>query len=130
MSHFTNIQTEIRDLASLREACREIGVELQTAPAGQKVKARGYYNETLDCDAVVKLKGPYDVALTREANGSYKITADFYAGHVARELGQNCGKLIQRYGLVKATNAARLKGYGVRRVQGANGSIKLLVSVP
>jgi hypothetical protein len=28
MSHFTTIQTQIRDAAALRDACKELGVEL------------------------------------------------------------------------------------------------------
>ena len=28
MSHFATIQTQIRDIAALRDACRELGVEL------------------------------------------------------------------------------------------------------
>ena len=37
MSHFTTIQTQIRDIAALREACRELGVELV-----ENTQARGY----------------------------------------------------------------------------------------
>ncbi len=130
MSHFTEIKTQIKDLARCREACRELGVTLEIAPQGQKVQARGYYNATMPCDAVIRLKGPYDAALTRQKDGSYALTADFYAGHVARQLGANCQKLTQLYGVAVATNAARLKGYGVRRTIGANGSINLIMSVP
>lgn len=130
MSHFTEIKTQIKDLARCRDACRELGVTLEIATNGQKVQARGYYNSSTPCDAVVRLKGPYDVALNRQADGSYTVKADFYAGHVAKELGQNCGKLVQLYGVHVATAAARLKGYGVRRMIGTNGSINLVMSVP
>ena len=32
MSHFTSIETQIRDPAALLEACRELGVELLLRP--------------------------------------------------------------------------------------------------
>ena len=37
MSHFTTIQTQIRDAAALRDACQELGVELI-----ENAEARGY----------------------------------------------------------------------------------------
>lgn len=37
MSHFTTIQTQIKDIAALRDACRELGVELN-----ENAVARGH----------------------------------------------------------------------------------------
>jgi hypothetical protein len=130
MSHWTEIKTQIRDLPSLRSAAHELGLTLDVASLGKKVTARGYYNSTIECDAVVRLKGPYDVALMRQPDGTYAIQADYYAGHVAKEVGENCGKLVQLYGVHRTTIAARQKGYSVLRQVASNGAINLKLSVP
>ena len=40
MSHFTSIQTQIKDIEALRLACQELGLTLL-----QNAEARGYYEK-------------------------------------------------------------------------------------
>ena len=97
MSHFTTITTQIRDLVAVRGACQELGIELL-----ENTTARGYAGNTHRGDYVIRLRGPYDVALTRQQDGSYGLTTDWWDGHVERELGTGYGKLLQLYGVYKA----------------------------
>jgi hypothetical protein len=122
MSHFTTIETQIRDIPALREACGELGLTVL-----ENTLARGYSSNTLKGDLVIRLRGPYDVALTRQQDGSYGLTTDWWAGHVERELGKDYGKLLQLYGVHKAQAEARRKGYTTRRQQLVDGSIKLTI---
>jgi hypothetical protein len=122
MSHFTTIQTQVRDLEALRAACAELGLELCT-----DTQARGYNGNRVPGEAVIRLKGPYDIALNRQADGSFGMTTDWWNGHVEREVGANYGRLVQLYGVHKATREARSKGYGVRRQALKDGSIKLSI---
>ncbi|MEI8351396.1 MAG: DUF1257 domain-containing protein [bacterium] len=122
MSHFTTIETQVRDIPALREACRELGVELL-----ENAIARGYAANTHKGDLVIRLKGPYDVALNRQPDGSYGLTTDWWGGHVERELGTGFGKLLQLYGVYRAQQEARRKGYTTRRQQLGDGSIKLTI---
>jgi hypothetical protein len=122
MSHFTTIETQIRDPAALREACRELGVELL-----ENTKARGYNGNQHRGDLVIRLKGPYDVALTRQPDGRYGLTTDWWDGHVERELGPQYSTLFQLYGVHKAQAEARRRGLTTRRQNLENGSIKLTI---
>ena len=122
MSHFTTIQTQVRDIEALRAACAELGLGL--CENGQ---ARGYNDNRVPGEVVIRLKGPYDIALNRQADGSYGMTADWWNGHVEREVGANYGRLLQLYGVHKATREARHKGYSVRRQPLTDGSIKLCI---
>ena len=123
MSHFTTIQTQIRDIAALREACRELGFELI-----ENADARGYYEDKPHRgEYVIKLNGPYDIALNKQQDGTYGLTCDWYDGHVEKEVGANYGKLIQLYGVWKATLEARKRGYTTRRQPLADGAIKLVI---
>ena len=122
MSHFTSIETQIRDIPALREACRELGVELL-----ENTQARGYSGNTHKGDLTIRLRGPYDVALNHQPDGRYGLTCDWWGGHVEKELGASYGKLLQLYGLYKALAEARRKGYSTRRQPLADGSIKLTI---
>ena len=93
----------------------------------QDAEARGYYENKTKGDYVVQLKGPYDIALNKQADGTFGLTADLYQGHVEAEVGEKYGKLLQPYGVHKATIEARKKGLSVLRRHQPNGSIKLML---
>jgi len=122
MSHFTTIHTQIKDIEALRQACQELGLALL-----QNAEARGYYENRTRGDYVIQLKGPYDIALNQQPDGSFGLTADLWDGHVEKEVGKDYGKLLQLYGVHKATREARKKGWSVLRRQQTNGSIKLIL---
>ena len=120
MSHFTDIETRVRDIAAVRAACAELGLQVL-----ENAEARGYAQNKVRGDFVIQLNGPYDVALQRDDNGNYRFVADLWQGHVEKELGQGFGRLKQLYGVHKATIEARRKGLSVRRRKLPNGSIRL-----
>ena len=122
MSHFTTIQTQIRDIAALRAACQEMGLTIE-----QNAVARGYGSNAHKGDLVIKLKGPYDIAVNRQPDGTYGFTCDWWDGHVEREVGTNYGRILQLYGVHKARIEAQKKGYTVRRCSLGDGSIKLVI---
>jgi hypothetical protein len=103
-------------------ACQELGLTLL-----HDTEARGYYENKTKGDYVVQLKGPYDIALNKQPGGTFGLTADLWQGHVEKEVGQGYGKLLQLYGVHKATIEARKKGLSVLRRQQQNGSIKLVL---
>ena len=123
MSHFTTIKTQIKDVTALRSAITELGLEFL-----QNTTARGYVSQTMKGDYVVRLKGPYDIAVNRQSDGTFGLTTDWWDGHVAQEVGPNFGRLLQLYGVHKATAEARKKGMSVQRKQQPNGSIKLVLA--
>jgi hypothetical protein len=55
MSHFTTIQTQIRDLEALRDASVELGLIML-----HNAKCRGYAGMSRLAPHVIQLKGPYD----------------------------------------------------------------------
>ena len=120
MSHFADIETQVRDIAALRAACAELGLQVL-----ENAEARGYAQNKVRGDFVIRLNGPYDVALQREGNGNFRFVADLWQGHVEKELGKSFGRLKQLYGVHKATIEARRKGLTVRRRKLSNGSIRL-----
>lgn len=122
MSHFTTIHTQIRDITALQAAVKELGLELL-----ENTTARGYSSNQIKGDYIIRLKGPYDVALNRNQDGSYGLTTDWWAGHVENEVGSNFGRLLQLYGVHKTIHEARKKGQFVQRKAQQDGSIKLML---
>ena len=122
MSHFTTIETQIRDVSALRDACRELGVELI-----ENAEARGYGSSKQHGDFVIRLRGPYDIAVNRQPDGTYGLTTDWWDGHVEKEVGTNYGRLLQLYGVHKTRIEAQKKGYTVRRQTLGDGAIKLTI---
>ena len=122
MSHFATIKTQIKDIDALQCACRELGVELLA-----KTQARGYGGNLRRGDYVIRLKGPFDIAVNHQKDGTFGLTTDWWAGHVEKEVGANYGRLLQLYGVNKASREARRKGYTVARSTLKDGSIKLAI---
>jgi len=122
MSHFTTIQTQIRDLDALNDACVELGVTFLT-----NSKCRGYAGVTRTAPYVIKLKGPYDIAVdpSKEKDGCFGLTTDWWDGHVAKEVGTGYGRLLQSYGVHKTIREARSRGLRTTRRVEADGSILL-----
>jgi len=122
MSHFATIQTQIRDIAALADACVELG--LQLVPDST---CRGYAGTVRAAPYVIKLRGPYDIAVepSAEKDGSYGLTTDWWDGHVAKEVGAGFGRLLQSYGVHKTIREAALRGLRTTRRTEADGTILL-----
>ena len=122
MSHFTTIQTQIRDLQALNDACVEMGL-----PFLPNARCRGYAGMTRLAPHVIQLKGPYDIAVepAKENDGTFGLTTDWWDGHVAREVGKGYGRLLQSYGIHKTIREARTRGLRIHRRQEQDGSVLL-----
>ena len=123
MSHFTSIKTQITDIAALRSACQELNLNLR-----EKGRARGYNGRHHKGDWVIVLPGPYDIALNQQPDGAFGLTTDWWGGSVAQAVGENYGKLLQLYGVHKASAEARKRGLSVARQARTDGSIKLVLT--
>lgn len=122
MSHFTMIRTQIKDIEALRAACGELALALL-----ENAEARGYGSNRHRGEFVIRLKGPYDIAVNRQQDSTFGLTTDWWGQHVEREVGKNFGRLLQFYGVHKATREARRKGYTTRRQTLKDGAIKLTI---
>ena len=129
MSHWTQMAVEISDIPALRTAAEQLGCTWQVGGTG-----RGYSRNTLSGDFVLRtdrLGCPYDIVASKNAaTGKLNLATDWWQGHVERVVGKDYGRLLQHYGIAKATIAARAKGYTTSRAIQANGDIKLEIHLP
>jgi len=122
MSHFVTVETQLRDIAALKAACRELGLEVK-----ENATARGYAANRQHGDYVIQLTSPYDIAVNRKQDGTFGLTADWWQGHVAKEVGASFSKLLKLYSVHKVLIEAKRKGHTVRRQELKDGSVKLTV---
>ncbi len=122
MSHFATVETQVRDAAALKNACAELGLQVL-----ENAEARGYGVNKQHGDLVIRLKGPYDIAVNKQPDGNYGLTTDWWGGHVETEVGKDYGRLLQLYAVHKAQIEARKKGLTCRRSALADGSVKLTI---
>ena len=120
MSHFTDVDIEIRDIEALKEACAELG--LTVVKNGQ---ARGYDETLRRADYAICLKGPYDIAVNHGNDGRWTLSADLWKGHVEREVGPKFGRLRQLYGVHRTLREAQRLGLKARRSVLQDGTVRL-----
>ena len=123
MSHFSTIDIEIRDIDALAAACAELDLKLV-----RDAEARGFGSQRQKAPFVIKLKGPYDVAVIHRGDGVYTFSADRWQGRVEKETGKDFGLLKQLYGVHRAVGQARAKGFSVHRRRLTNGTVRLTLS--
>lgn len=145
MSHLTQIQVVIDDLDALQAACLELGCQLVRGqktftwygrsvgdyplPAGFTAADLGH------CDHVIRVPGSgYEIGVCKNKQGrGYTLLYDFYGsgrGEVITEKlgGEKLPKLVQAYGINRATMAAKKLGHTVQRVAGKNGAVNLVIT--
>lgn len=119
MSHFTKAESQIKDINVLQQACQDMNL---TITANEK--ARGYRGNSLKGDFVIKLKGPYDIALQLENDGTYSLHTDWFGGSVAKQVGKNFGLLKQAYGIAAVRMEAESRGMMLEEEKMKDGTVR------
>ena len=75
MSHFTRVQTVIRDRALLEEALRQMHCQFQS---GESVLVRGYQGSQESAQVVIDTGSGYDIGFQRQADQSFAVCTDWW----------------------------------------------------
>lgn len=127
MSHITKVAVQVRDLAAVESACRDLGL---TFMRGQKTQA--YYGGTSACLHAIKVPGSsYEIGLIQAKDGKgYELAFDSWGtGQVISEkLGAGLEKLKQGYAVALASMRAKAQGWIVSKSILPNGTVRLQMS--
>jgi hypothetical protein len=149
MSHTTTINTiTITDVNAFRAAVSELRTRgVLKGELKENTVPRAYFTQqsgmTEPADLTLDLSAdgsPYDVGFYRKEGGGYEARADFYNNHIQKVLGAapaegdnpdqaKLGKLYQEYVNQVATREFIREGHNVERVDQADGSVQLVVTV-
>lgn len=133
MSHFTTVETKINDLVCLKRALEDLGLAFEEATENQMATVKGWRGATSQADLSIHATNQYDIGVRQNADGTYALTADWWA--INEQLGEEenstklQNKLIQRYAFHKAKEEALKQGFTIDE-EGveADGTIKMTVS--
>ena len=133
MSHFTTVETKINDLVCLKRALEDLGLLFEEATATQLVTVNGWRGAKSLADMSIHATNQYDIGVRQNVDGTYGLTADWWA--INEQLGEEENstklqqKIIQRYAFHKAKTEAEKQGFTIdEEAVEADGTIKMTVS--
>ena len=118
MSHIVSIQTEVRDAAAVRAACKRLGL-------AEPVQGTTRLFSGQVTGLAVQLPNWQYPVVCDTATG--KLNYDNFGGHWGDQ--KHLDSFLQSYAVEKAKIEARKKGHAVTEQQLADGSIKLVIQV-
>lgn len=112
MSHFTTVQTQIRDIVCLKEALVDLGYTFSEAETGQAVQVRGYLDQLTPADLVIRASRTYDVGV-RITQSGVEFVADWWGVETTRGVteAQFVQALTQRYAYRKVRRELAARGF-------------------
>lgn len=112
MSHFTTVETKIKDLVCLKKALKDLGYEFVEGEQG--VEVRGYLGQKERADISIRVSKTYDVGVKKTADG-YVFVADWWGVETTRGLTQEefVKQVTQRYAYHKVLSEVAKQGYTI-----------------
>lgn len=147
MSHVVKKKTAIKDLDMLAQACQHLGLQLNLNQQTYRWYGRnvGDYNaedaavrqgvspdQLGKCRHAISIPGDsqsYEIGLVPDGEG-WALVYDFWAGGkgMMEKVGENCGKLLQTYGVLAAKQAmTKLQNKGFRLIGVKQGASTQLI---
>jgi len=122
MSHISRIELDIKDLQSLKEACKRLGFEFRKNQqsylwygrwVGDSPLPEGITEDQLGkCDHAIKVPGAqYEVGVVRKGHSFILLYDEWVKGGLKTKLGVNAGLLKQAYTIETLRKEARQKNY-------------------
>ena len=126
MSHFSTVKTELRQLAPLVQALKDLGY----SPDQGERPVRGYRGQTVTADLAVAMDNGGDLGFRlNEKTGAYELVTDLDLWKQTIPVERFLSKLTQRYALNTVLKASGIEGFQVAEQQvKQDGSIELVVT--
>lgn len=123
MSHFSQIKTQIRNLASLQAALTELGIDWKAGPR----TVRGYRGQTRNAEITIEQDNGYDLGFSWNGH-EYELVADLQYWTQPLTVNGFLQRVTQRYAYHTIVQETARQGFQVTEQQQNNdGSIRLLV---
>jgi len=123
MSHFSQIKTQLRNLASLQTALTDLGIDWKSGPC----PVRGYRGQTVNAEVAIEQENGYDIGFRWNGN-EYELVADLQYWQQPISVDRFLNKITQRYAFQTVLNETAKQGFQVAEQQkNEDGSIRLVV---
>lgn len=126
MSHFTTVQTKIKDLVAVKQAIQDLG--LTFIESEEPVVVRGYQGATETSNLVIRATKHYDIGVKLTKDG-YIFVADWWGIEMETGLKQEAWieKFQQRYAYNKVLKEIKSRGFTLEEEEAKAGEIRLTV---
>jgi len=114
MSHFTTVETKIKNVLRLELVLEELGFNFTKAEAGQKVHVKGYLGQTTEADLVIHASKTYEIGINIDAeSGTATFVADweFVETTAGYDQAEFTRKVMQRYAYHTVKEEVTKRGY-------------------
>ena len=119
MSHFTRVQTQLRNIETVRQALMELGYSVTEG------MVRGYRDNEATADLVVHVSDNYDIGFRQEAS-QIVMVADFWGLKINRE--DFLKSVTQKYAYITVMEQAQSQGWqAMTEEKQPDGSIRLVM---
>jgi Protein of unknown function (DUF1257) len=123
MSHFSNIKTQIRNLASLQAALTGMGIDWKSGPRD----VRGYQGQTRKAEVVIQQNNNYDIGFSWNGQ-EYELVADLQYWQQPLSVEGFLKNVTQRYAYHTVINESQVQGFEISEQQkNEDGSIRLVL---
>ena len=125
MSHFSQIKTKLRNLASLQSALTDLGTEWKAGPS----PVRGYQGQTQQADLVIPQDNGYDIGFRRNTDTQdYELVADLQYWQQPLTVEGFLRQVTQRYAYNTVLAESNRQGFQLAEEQvQQDGSVRLVV---
>ena len=123
MSHFSNIKTQIRNLASLKTALTKMGIDWKEGPS----PVRGYQGKTVNAELVIEQDNNFDIGFSWNGK-EYELVADLQYWEQPLSVEGFLKKVTQGYAVETILSESTKQGFQLSQSQkNEDGSIRLVV---
>lgn len=123
MSHFSQIKTQLRDLAALKSALTDLSIDWKSGPRDVK----GYRGQTQTAELAIEQDNGYDIGFKRNGN-QYELVADLQYWQQPWSVEGFINRVTQRYAYHTVVNQTAQQGFQIAEQQeNQDGSIRLVV---
>ncbi|QQO09002.1 DUF1257 domain-containing protein [Breznakiella homolactica] len=116
MSHIAKVDTQIKDLAMLKQALTVLGIQYNEAEQGQTITLKGYgKNEIIeDCIMEIKTGSSYSIGIRQKDKG-YEVAADWWAieTFTGQKQEEIMNRITRQYAYETVMDKIRGMGYSV-----------------
>lgn len=113
MSHFTTVETKIKDLVCLKRALKDLNIQFSEATEDQQVQVKGYQGQTMDALMSIHISKSYDIGVKVDQKGNVQFVADWWGVETTRGWSEEefIKKVTKRYSYHKVMQEIKNRGY-------------------
>ncbi len=113
MSHFTTVETKIKDLVALKEALKDLNINFTEATEELKVQVKGYQGQTTEAIMSIHISKSYDIGVKLDDKGNVQFVSDWWGVETTRGWSEEefLQKVTRKYSYHKVKKEIEDRGY-------------------